>query len=239
MIFVADSLDRRHREPELMDQPDLDKQLHEQALQGLARVNRISGNVATLWMRIRQLAKQNTGDGLHVLDVACGGGDTAIALSRRAKAAGIPIQISGCDISPIAVEFATAQAKAADVDVTFFQTDVIHEPLPAGIDVVCCSLFLHHLDEDDVIRLFSVMREAADRMILVNDLIRSRWGYLLAWCGIRILTRSRICHVDGPLSVRAAFTPDEAVRLAEQAGLQDVEATRHWPQRFLLTWRRT
>jgi len=222
-----------------MDQPDLDRQLHEQALQGLARVNRISGTAATLWMRIRRLAEQNTGNGLHVLDVACGGGDTAIALSRRAKKVGIPIQISGCDINSTAVEFATARAKAANADVTFFQTDVLREPLPAGVDVVCCSLLLHHLDEGDVIRLFSVMREAAARMILVNDLIRSRWGYLLARCGIRLLTRSRICHVDGPLSVRAAFTPDEAVRLAEQAGLQDVEATRHWPQRFLLTWRRT
>ncbi len=110
MILVADRLDRRHREPELMDQPDLDRQLHEQALQGLARVNRISGNAATLWMRIRQLAEQNTGDRLQVLDVACGGGDTAIALSKRAKKAGIPIQISGCDISPAAVEFATARA---------------------------------------------------------------------------------------------------------------------------------
>lgn len=238
MIYFVDALNARHREPEMMDQPDLDPQRHEQALVGLGRINWVSGGARTLFTRIRQLAEQTGDKELRVLDVASGGGDTVIGLWQRAKQAGIPIRISGCDVSPTAVEFATAQAQTAGADVTYFQLDALHEPLPAEIDVICCSLFLHHLDDDDALRLLIKMREAGCRMILVNDLIRSRWGYLLAWFGTRLLTRSRICHVDGPLSVRAALTPDEALRLAEVAGLENVELTRHWPQRFLLTWRR-
>jgi len=80
------------------------------------------------------------------------------------------------------------------------------------------------------------MAAAAQILVLVDDLVRSRWGYLLAWTGCHVLSGSRIVHVDGPISVAAAFTPSEALFLAERAGLQGASLTRHWPQRFLLTW---
>ena len=56
--------------------------------------------------------------------------------------------------------------------------------------------------------------------------------------GLRILTRSPIVHVDGPLSVRAGFQPGEVLDMADRAGLRGARITRHWPQRLLLSWRR-
>jgi len=69
-------------------------------------------------------------------------------------------------------------------------------------------------------------------------LVRTRFGYALAWAGGRLLTRSPIVHTDGPLSVRAAFTLDEFGTLAERAGLRGATFRRHWPQRFLFAWRK-
>ena len=43
---------------------------------------------------------------------------------------------------------------------------------------------------------------------------------LLALAGCHLLSGSRIVHIDGPISVAAAFTPGEALSLAERAGLQ-------------------
>ena len=80
------------------------------------------------------------------------------------------------------------------------------------------------------------MAAAAQCLVLVDDLVRSRWGYLLALAGSHVLSTSRIVHFDGPTSVAAAFTPSEALSLAERAGLQGTSLTRHWPQRYLLTW---
>ena len=51
----------------------------------------------------------------------------------------------------------------------------------------------------------------------------------------RILTRCYVVHVDGPMSVEGAFTSDEAVSIATQAGLRNLSITHHWPQRFILT----
>jgi hypothetical protein len=101
-----------------------------------------------------------------------------------------------------------------------------------------CSLFLHHLDEPQAVELLRRMSESARHLVLVNDLIRGRLGYALAWLGTRLLTRSRVVHVDGPLSVEGAFTRAEALELAERAGLHGATIVRRWPCRFLLTWQR-
>lgn len=224
----------RNRQPELMDDPQLDRELHQQALIGLRRVNRISGTVGTLWKPIRRLARQSETP-IRVLDVACGGGDNVIDLACRARKAGLDVEVSGCDLSPVAIEIAESNAKQRNVSVEFFEADAL-SPLPAGFDVICCSLFLHHLDEEDVVRLLMSMKNTAGKMVLVSDLIRSRIGYVLCWAGIRLLTRSRICHVDGPLSVEGAFTVKEITTLTEQAGLRGTVLTRHWPERFLISW---
>jgi len=231
------SLGKRHRTPELMDDPNLAPELHHQALVGLRRVHGISGTVSTLWNPIRRMAKQTPNKTLRVLDVACGGGDLVISLAKKAARSGLPLEFSGCDISQTALDFASSTAASKKVSVNFFQADAIATPLPAGYDIICCSLFLHHLDEADAIKLLRSMKASAGRIALISDLSRSRLGYVLTWVGIRLLTRSPICHVDGPLSVRAAFTPAEMRDLAAKSGLENATLTHHWPERFLLTWK--
>jgi hypothetical protein len=43
---------------------------------------------------------------------------------------------------------------------------------------------------------------------------------------------------DGPLSVRAAFTPSELRGLAQEAGLTGAKVSRRFPCRLLLEWKR-
>ncbi|MBT6495812.1 MAG: methyltransferase domain-containing protein [Planctomycetaceae bacterium] len=228
----------RHCVPELMDQPGLDKQLHRQALDGLRRVNRISATSSIFWPTIETLAKQRNDRPLSVLDVACGGGDVAVSLAQRAKRVGIKMKIDGCDISSVAVQHAQQQAAGSEVDASFFQHDVLADQFPQEYDVLTCSLFLHHLNETDAITLMQKMSATAGKLVLIDDLRRTRFGFFLAWAGCRLLSRSPIVHHDGPQSVVAAFSDSEARELAKQAGMGDVTMSRHWPQRFLLTWRR-
>jgi hypothetical protein len=138
----------------------------------------------------------------------------------------------------VAIACAARAANAAGVAVRFFPLDALSEPLPEGFDIVTCSLFLHHLAEDDAVGLLEKMAGAARSTIVINDLLRSRIGYAVAWTGCRLLSRSPIVHHDGPASVRAAFSLAEARRLAERAGLVDVRLERRWPWRFLLSWSR-
>ena len=228
----------RHLLPELMDQPGLDPGQHRQALDGLRRVNAMSGTSGIIWSAIQSSLPLSNEEPLRVLDVACGGGDVAISLAAKAKTAGLSIRVEGCDISSVAVEHARQQAESADVEATFFQHDVLTEQLPCEYDVVSSSLFLHHLSESDAISLMCRMTSAAKSLVLIDDLRRTRIGYMIAWVGCRLLSRSPIVHIDGPQSVVAAFSMGEVRDLAKRAGLDDVRISKHWPQRYLLSWRR-
>jgi 2-polyprenyl-3-methyl-5-hydroxy-6-metoxy-1,4-benzoquinol methylase len=227
---------QRRREPEIIDQPNLEEERHVQALHGLERINRWSGSARILWPPIRALARQMGGAPLRLLDVATGAGDVPIRLWQKARRAGIALGVEGCDRSPTAVIHARRAAAAKGVDARFFEWDALGSPLPAGHDIVTSSLFLHHLEEEQAIGLLQHMAEAAQRLVLINDLRRSTGGLLLAYAGTRLLSRSPVVHTDGPLSVAAAFTPAEMRLLAERAGLPGGVIARRWPFRFLFSW---
>jgi 2-polyprenyl-3-methyl-5-hydroxy-6-metoxy-1,4-benzoquinol methylase len=231
-------LGQRQLRPELMDQPGLDPLDHQQALLGLARINALTRSTACFFPDIRRLAKLNPERRLRLLDVACGGGDAVRAISRMAKREGIDLQVHGCDISAEAVSLARAAAEAEGLETHFFQTDAINSPLPSGYHLITTSLFLHHLTEADAESLLRSMAAATLDQLLVHDLIRSPIDLLLTWIGTRLLSRSAIVHIDGPLSVGGAFQLDEVAQLAASAGLVGAQITRFWPERFLLSWSR-
>lgn len=233
------ALEQRDRLPELMDQPGLDEHIHRAALRGLGRANAFSRVGSSLWQGLAELGVPWGGEPVRVLDIACGGGDNLRRLANLARRRGLKLEAQGCDISPAAVAYAEAVARDANIpNVHFACLDALHEPLPRDFDVIVCTLFLHHLAEPDVVDVLRRMAAAARRGVLVDDLARTRFGYALAWTGVRLLTRSPVVHTDGPLSVRAAFTLDEIRSLAERAGLRDATLRRHWPQRFLLAWKK-
>ncbi len=237
-VLAVLNLGQRHRRSELMDQPGLEEREHARALSGLARINRLSRSASIFWPSLERLAERQHPHPLRVLDVACGGGDVLVTLAKRAQRNRLTLQLSGCDMSVTALEMARRQAAESGLTLEFFEHDVLKTALSARFDVVMCSLFLHHLDEPEAIAVLRSMSQAAARAVLINDLIRSRRGYALAVIGTQMFSRSHIVHVDGPLSVAGAFTPSEAFRLCEQAGLSGATMTRHWPQRFLIEWRR-
>jgi SAM-dependent methyltransferase len=228
----------RHRQPEIMDQSDLSPARHIQALQGLARINFLSASAGILWPELARLARSMAPRVPRILDVATGGGDVPLRLGRRARRAGLRFEIEGCDISPVAVEYARNQAARAGVPVRFFEQDALAGPPLGDYDAVTCSLFLHHLDEGSAVTLLRRMADATSRLVLVNDLQRSRTGLLLAHVAGHLLTTSDVVHVDGPRSVEAAFTLAEARVLAQRAGLAGARVRWRWPFRWLLLWRR-
>jgi len=164
----------------------------------------------------------------RVLDVATGGGDVVDAVARRFPR----WSFAACDKS----EEALALARGRDGPVRYFALDALRDPWPEGYDVHTCSLFLHHLEEDDAVAF--LRRLGSGRACVVVDLDRSRRGLWLTRLATRILTRSPVVRRDGPQSVRNAFTAAEAARLAGRAGLEGARVQPAWPCRWTLRWRR-
>jgi 2-polyprenyl-3-methyl-5-hydroxy-6-metoxy-1,4-benzoquinol methylase len=220
-----------------MDQPDLDIRRLRLALTGLARLNSVSRSVAIVARPITALAAE-LGRPITVLDVATGGGDLPVGLWRRARRTGTPVQILGIDVNPHTIEIARARAAISNGAVRFTQGDALNDELPGMFDVVVCSLFLHHLDNQEVVPLLAKMAAATRHLLLANDLVRSRPALLGVSLAARLLTTSPIVWTDAPRSVRAAFTLRELNGFAQEVGLSGARVSRRFPCRMLLEWRR-
>lgn len=222
----------RCRTPEMMDDPRLDARTHEEALRALNRINRLLLVDRRIYMAIGRVAPP---DRASVLDLGAGGGGFLDYVAARQGRAGGGVLV-GLDLSPFAAERAQAWF---DGTIWFLAGDARRTPLAdKSIDVVTCSLFLHHFAEAEVVEILREAARVARRGIVVSDLSRSRLALVLTWITTRIVSRSRLFHVDGPRSVRNAFRPAELTALARQAGLTGVRVGRRFPFQLMLTWRR-
>lgn len=226
---------KQDRQPELMDNPDIDPDDHARALVGLSRLNRISGVSMVMYSRIRKLANARRSKSLRVLDVASGAGDLPVDWAIRAKRDGLALDITTVDISATAAEKQRALAEANGVEINALTLDCVSGRLPPGFDVVCCSLFMHHLDPPEVQKVLQSMQTATDSAMIVCDLDRSYLNLALVTAASRLVTRSPIVHFDAAASVRAAYTSGEFAELATQALQRPVRVQRLFPCRFVMT----
>jgi 2-polyprenyl-3-methyl-5-hydroxy-6-metoxy-1,4-benzoquinol methylase len=221
-----------------MDQSDLDARAHQHALASLATINRLSWTARILLRPILALARSRGQSRFTLLDVACGGGDVPLQLAHLCASRGVQLDLILSDRSETALSHGHAHLAAqAATTCAYLRCDAFSDDLPQA-DIVTNSLFLHHLDSEQVTSALSHFASRARQLLLISDLRRSRMGLAVAWSTCHVFSRSPVVHHDGPASVRAAYTIDEMREFATGAGLEDVDIHRCWPWRMLLCWRR-
>ena len=230
--------------PERMDDPSLSEREHVQALRGLRRLNRWSGNAKAAWRPIHEVARfkaraSNASDSceadapsLSVLDIATGAADVPIAICRYAAKHNIELSIDACDVRSTALDFAR-QSLPAKTPINLYSLDITAEPIDKQYDIVMCTTFLHHLSNEEATEVLAKMRQASRKRVIVVDLERGAMNWLQVWIACHALTRSAVVHFDGPQSVRAAFSIAEMEQMALEAGFTKYRLRRRWPCRFV------
>lgn len=224
------TLARRRGATELLDAPAHEPRLLEASLAHVAGVNRWLGGRRALRLALAPVLR----DGLHVLDIGTGSGDLPAALVRYARRHGAAIRITATDLHPQMCALAAARL-AALTEIEVRTADALALPFADdSFDVALLSLMLHHLEDDDAVR---ALREAARvaRLVVVNELHRSRTNYAGAWLLAHTLwANNALTRHDGPLSVLRAYRPGELAELAAAAGLRVLELRRRWFYRVVL-----
>lgn len=221
------------RLPELMDQPSLGQDERAEALQLLNRINRRLGVDRRLCDWVRGVAGSES---VSVLDLGSGGGGLLGYMVQRNGTAG-PLRLIGLDQSLPALKLAR---RWQDSRVRWIRGDALHIPLAdSSVDLVTCSLFLHHFDEGQVVQILRGAARVAKKGIVIGDLTRSRLALVSTWLFTHLASRSPVCHYDAAVSVRAAYNKEELAGLAAQAGLNNTQVRSHFPFRMILIWNRS
>ncbi len=226
---------QRRREPELMDDPHVDAREHRAALAALRQSNRLLGADSKL---VREIATFTRSHNSRVLELGSGGGGLIAALLAHSQKTQHEPRFIALDRSRFAIDDARSHIGALNT-ADFIVGNALQLPFAdQSIDVVVCSLLLHHFDPADATQLLREASRVASRAVVVNDLNRTALAWLLTWSVTRLMSRSRLFHIDGPRSVRAAYRPAEALDLATGAEMTRVTVRSVFPFRWMMIWRR-
>ena len=220
-------MERRTDAAELLDGPLDDPAALTANLRDLRRVNRWLGGVRLSADAIDALAAHRPE--LTLLDVGTGGADIPLALMTRAKARGRVLSVVGIDSRPevLAAAVLASPAAATTAGLELRVGDGRSLPYPdRSFDVAHVSLVVHHLSREDAVALLREMGRVARLGVVVNDLERSRLGWIGAWLIGHLLTTNRYTRHDAPLSVRRAYQAAEMVAMLNEAGLTPVRTVR-------------
>lgn len=212
---------------ELLDGPLDDPAALAGNLRDLGRINRRLGGVDLSAEAIEALAAHR--DELTMLDVGTGGADIPATLIERARGRGRRLRVVGIDSRPevlaAAVRANPAIAAVEGLELHVGDGRALRYP-DRSFDVAHASLVLHHLESDGAVALLREMGRVARLGVVINDLQRSRLGWIGAWLIGHLLTRNRLTRHDAPLSVRRAYRPTEMAGMLRAAGLIPVRTIR-------------
>ena len=184
-------------------------------LRDLVRVNKVFGGHRILRKMIGQFAGPQ--DSFSMLDVGAASGDMGVAVRRSYPRATV-------------TSFDYRQLHLALAPYPKVIGDAFRLPFALGsFDFVFCSLFLHHFSDDQVLELLRGFRALARRAILAIDLERGPIAYHFMPATRWVFGWHNLSMHDGPASVQAAFKKEELLALAQNAGLANARAFRHWP----------
>jgi 2-polyprenyl-3-methyl-5-hydroxy-6-metoxy-1,4-benzoquinol methylase len=245
MIF---NLEHRRREDEWMDAPDADPAELEKSLRFIRRVNSLLGYTRSTIGHLDRLMRVlpgiplrhpipseapavHPGLQLKILDVATGSGDVPRAILRWADRRKFDCEVTGIDLHHATLHRAFELER--DARLHFTRGDATQLPFAdRSFDFVLTSMFLHHLDPPMVISVLREMDRVAKRGVIIADLLRSRRAY--AWISLFTAFSNPMVKHDARVSVSGAFTSDELVGMASQAGLAYLKPHRHFGHRLVL-----
>lgn len=219
--------------PEKMDAADAPGNEVDETLKYIDFVNRKLGGYKVLTRGLnhlmRRLPKSNH---LQVLDVGCGAGYQLRYLQHWFNREKIPAVLAGLDLNPASIS--KAKSLPGNEKVFMHCGDALSNDFDYGVyDIVVCSLFLHHLSDQQIVKLFKMWNKSGVA-VLINDLHRSFAAWFLFRFFAWVTNAPQMAKYDGAASVRNAFSRQELLAFAAQSGFKRVSLKWRWAYRYEL-----
>jgi ubiquinone/menaquinone biosynthesis C-methylase UbiE len=219
---------RRVVTPELLDSDSGTPAELERSLRDLRRINRWFGGIRTTRRMLEKVTARADGGELTLLDVGAGSGDVSLA-SARALRPRTRVRVILLDRIAAHMPRNGTPRVAADALTLPFRD--------ASFDLVTCSLLLHHLERDQIVRFVDEALRVARVAVLLNDLRREPLHLAAVYAGFPLF--GRLSRHDGVASVRRSYTPGEIRSVLSRTRAASVELENSYLFRMgIVAWKR-
>jgi len=222
---------QRSYQKELLDEPDIKKDLLYQNLTELEFINKYLGGHSVSINGLKKIMANKT-QVYTIMDIGCGGGDSLKAIAEWAKKEDYNITLYGADLKEDCINY--AKINCTNYKINFRCEDfrnVFSEHIQ--INIIHASLFCHHFTEIEIIEFIKLCSKNKATFI-INDLERNP----IAYYSIKILTKffskSALVKNDAPLSVLRGFTKPEWQSILQKSGIKNYTIKNRWAFRHLI-----
>src|SRR6185369_6257924 len=232
---MLDRFKQRSHRLEHIDTGNYTAAEYEDCISELQFVNRWMGDAHSLKATLLREIESQSLPSFSILDIGAGSGELLRVAATWAKQTNRQFSAVGLDLNERMAESIIEESEHFD-EISSVRGDALNLPFAeAQFDYVFCSLFTHHLLDEQVVQVFREMSRVAKRRIFVIDLHRHPVAYLLYTTLGKIVLHNRLLRHDGALSILRSFKGDELLELARRAGLRDISVERHFPYRLVLS----
>lgn len=222
---------RRRRGTEVLDDPGIDPALRRRSHRDIERSNTWLGGYAAVEAGVRDALRDAPPGPLVLLDVGAGRGLALLRMMRLATTGNRPVHPLGLDIDPELVRDIPAPALGICGSACAL-------PLAdKSVDIVTCSLLLHHFDTAGTERVVRELDRVARHRVIVHDLRRSWVAVAGLWLLSFPLGFHAVSRHDGMLSILRGFTAPELAALVVRVTGTRPRVQGRWAYRLLASWR--
>ena len=232
MTFLVDT-SHRSSEMEIMDDFTMEGVLFRDTLDKLEIINRfLGGNSVTIKGLKKLLKNQSKNKTITIVDLGCGNGDVLRDVSKFGRKNNYSFKLIGIDANPAAIDYARELSKEYS-ELSFKTIDILSEDFKKqSYNVVLCTLFLHHLKNEELISFLKKTTENATIGVVVNDLHRHKLAYYLFKL-IGFFIKNKMVRQDGLTSILRAFKRKDLENIAKEI---KVHFSIEWKWAFRYLW---
>ncbi len=232
---MLDKFKQRSHRLEYIDTGNYTAAEYEDCISELRFVNRWMGDAHSLKATLLHDVETEHLPSFSILDAGAGSGELLRVAATWARQTNREFSGVGLDLSERMAESILEESERFD-EITSVRGDALQLPFDeAQFDYVICSLFTHHLLDEQVVQVLREMSRVAKRRIFVIDLHRHPVAYFLYTTLGKLFLHNRLVRHDGALSILRGFKSEELLELGQRAGLQEILLERHFPYRLVLS----
>jgi len=222
---------QRSTEPEMMDDFSLGHETIDPIMDELEIINKLLGGYNVFYNAFRKIKIKN---GITISDWGCGGGDSLRVLANWGRKQGLKLNLVGVDATESAVEYARKKSEGYP-EISYIHADALSTQLHENqFDIVISSLFTHHFDNDNWIKLIQKMLQCSSQAAIVNDLHRHWFAYHSIGLLTQAFSNSEMVKHDSKLSVLKGFRKTDLQNMLVKAGIKNYSLKWMWAFRWQL-----